>query len=351
MLRVVITFVFALMLSATAWAGNWNTKNKDNPKGLYGIVVTEDDSRTQQGNVVLLDTINNRLVEIDLTGKTLWTAELPREFRSYKNQSAGSDIEWLEASDTFLVAIPNTGFFEINRTGKVLTKCKNKFISHDIDKLSDGSFVFVNGWDDKGKDEPIITKVSNACKILWTKTKDFFQVERSDLNDRFATDKAFLHTNSIRILPNKDIMVSIRNYDQVIIIRDNKIFRRFKNAPGVHDPSEVYREKNGQFFYYATRAGLTPSTGLQQIIRRNFENPDDTPQVIWTVPQGSRDDWTPLRTVERLKNGNWLITGSKNIGQITPDGDLVWSIHIPQFRHQREKQNATYIYKVAFVTP
>ena len=27
MVRVVITFVFALMLSATAWAGNWNSRS------------------------------------------------------------------------------------------------------------------------------------------------------------------------------------------------------------------------------------------------------------------------------------------------------------------------------------
>ena len=346
MVRAVIAFVIALMVSTSAWAGNWNTKSKDEAKDLNGVVITNDETKVQKGNVVLLDTVNNRLVEVDLAGKTLWTADLPKGFRNYKNQNGGSDIEWLKNSDTFLVAVPNTGFFEIDRAGKVLTECKNKFISHDIDKLNDGSFVFVNGWDDKGKDEPIITKVSNDCRVLWTKTKDFFQVEKQDLNNRFSEDKAFLHANSIRLLPNDDIMVSIRNFDQVVIIRDNEIVKRFKNAPGVHDPSEVYIEGKGRFFYYANRARP------HQIIRRNFENPDDVPQVIWTMPRGSRKEWAPLRTVEKLDNGNWLITGSKNIGQITPNGDLVWEIHFPEFRHQREtKKKATYIYKAAFVAP
>ena len=346
MIRVVITFVFALMISTSVWAGNSNTKSKNKPKDLDGVVLTNKENKVQKGNVALLDTKNNRLVEIDLSGKTLWTADLPKAFRNQRNLNGGSDIEWLEVSDTFLVAVPNTGFFEINRAGKVLTECKNKFISHDIDKLNDGSFVFVNGWDDKGEDEPIITKVSSDCNVLWTKTKDFFQVEKSDLNNRFAKDKANLHANSIRILPNENIMVSVRNYDQVIIIRGNEILKRFKNAPGVHDPSEVYIEENGTFFYYANRARP------HQIIKRNFEDPDDTPVVIWTMPRGRKKEWSPLRTVQKLDNGNWLITGSKNIGQITPSGDLVWEIHFPEFRYQREtKKKATWIYKVAFVAP
>ena len=346
MIKVVITFVFALMISSSVWAGNSNTKSKNKPKDLDGVVLTNDENKVQKGNVALLDTTNNRLVEIDLSGKTLWTADLPKTFRNQRNLNGGSDIEWLEVSDTFLVAVPNTGFFEINRTGKVLTECENEFISHDIDKLNDGSFVFVNGWDNKGDDEPIITKVSSDCNVLWTKTKGFFQVEKSDLNNRFAKDKSNLHANSIRILSNEDIMVSVRNYDQVIIIRGNEILKRFKNALGVHDPSKVYIEENGTFFYYANRARP------HQIIKRNFENPDDTPEVIWTMPRDSRKEWSPLRTVQKLDNGNWLITGSKNIGQITPSGDLVWEIHFPEFRHQREtKKKATYIYKAAFVAP
>ena len=343
MIRMLITLVLSLTISASAWAGNWNTKGKDKPKDLFGVVLTNNENKVQKGNIALLDTINNRLVEIDLNGKTLWTADLPKGFANYKNLNGGSDIEWLDSSDTFLVAVPNTGFFEMDRKGKVLNKCMNKFISHDVDKLNDGSFVFVNGWDDKGKDEPIITKVSSDCKVLWVKKKDFFQVEEKDLNSRFLKDKAFLHVNSIRVLPTNDIMVSIRNYDQVVIIRDEKILKRFKNAPGVHDPSDVIVEENEQVFYYANRARP------QQIIRRNFENPDAELQVIWSTPGR---EWAPLRTVQKLGNGNWLITGSKNIGQITPSGNLVWGIQFPEFRHQREtKKKATYIYKAAFVSP
>lgn len=138
MVKVVIVFVFALMVATTSWAGNWNTKSKDQAKDLQGVVITNDETKVQKGNIVILDTVNNRLVEVGLAGKTLWAKDLPKGFGNYKNQNGGSDVEWLKASDTFLVAVPNTGFFEMDRTGKVITKCKNKFISHDIDKLKDG---------------------------------------------------------------------------------------------------------------------------------------------------------------------------------------------------------------------
>ena len=94
-----------------------------------------------------------------------------------------------------------------------------------------------------------MSQSSRRCQVIakfFGKKKDFFQVEKKDLNSRFVKDKAFLHANAIRVLPNNDIMVSIRNYDQVVIIRDEKILKRFKDAPGVHDPSGVIIEENEQ---------------------------------------------------------------------------------------------------------
>lgn len=101
MIKVVIKFVFALMISSSVWAGNLNTKSKNKPKDLDGVVLTNDENKVQKGNVALLDTTNNRLVEIDLSGKTLWTADLPKAFRNQRNLNGGSDIEWLEVSETF----------------------------------------------------------------------------------------------------------------------------------------------------------------------------------------------------------------------------------------------------------
>ena len=142
-------------------------------------------------------------------------------------------------------------------------------------------------------------------------------------------------------------MVSVRNYDQVVVIKNNKIIKRFKNAIGAHDPSEVYNENGNNFFYYLDRN--RPSN----INKRNFDNVEDGPKIMWTIPEphGKKSPWIPLRTLEKLENGNWLVTGSQRIGQVTNDGELVWELNLPEFRHQRDRnKDKTYIYKVAFIS-
>ena len=309
-----------------------------------GELITNKIEKIQKGNIGLIDSYNKRIIEIDNTGKVIWETKIPKEFKK-AYWTGGADIEWLSNSDTFLIAAPRKGFFEINRKGEILNSCKTKFISHDIDKLDNGSFIFVNGWDEKGKKEPILSRVSNNCKILMSKSEDFFKMNKADLQPRFAKDRANLHANAVRILEDKSIMVSVRNYDQVVIIKNNKIIKRFKKARGVHDPSNVYAENGKSFFYYLNRGRP------QSINKRSFDNVESKPKKLWSSTGGRKSAWTPLRTLEKLKNRNWLITGSQKIGQVTTDGELVWELYFPEFRHQKDKnKDKTYIYKVTFIT-
>lgn len=308
-----------------------------------GQVLTFVPDKTQRGNVALLDTENSRVIELGGDGTVVWQTKFPESFKS-GDWNRGADIEWLTDSDTFLVAVPMAGFFEIDRTGKILTQCKSAFISHDVDKLDDGSFIFVNGWDEKGKEETIVTFMDQNCKIIWSEKAKFFGVEEVDLQPHYANDKAKLHTNSIRLLRDGSYMVSFRNYDQIVIFNEGGVIKRFKGAPGVHDPSEVFKEGNNEYFYYANRGPI------QSLNKRDFSNPDSKPKIIWSGPRDRKRAWKPLRTLEKLPNGNWLVTGSKEVGQVTKDGELVWELYFPEFRHQKQKtKKSTYIFKAAFV--
>ena len=141
-------------------------------------------------------------------------------------------------------------------------------------------------------------------------------------------------------------MASIRNYDQIVIFDKTRVIKRFKDAPGVHDPSEIYKEGDASYFYYANRGRP------QSINKRNFNFPDRRPKIIWSGPRSRKRAWTPLRTLEKLSNGNWLVTGSREVGQVSEDGELVWELHFPEFRHQKQRSlNKTYIYKASFVYP
>ena len=132
-----------------------------------GKVVVSIADKIQKGNIALIDK-NSRIIELGLNGNVVWQTKFPDLFEDGA-WNAGADIEWLQNTDTFLVAVPMSGFFEIARDGKIITQCKTKFISHDVDKIDGGRFVFVNGWDDKGKNEPIITLMSSKCDIIWEK--------------------------------------------------------------------------------------------------------------------------------------------------------------------------------------
>ena len=310
-----------------------------------GKVVVSIADKIQKGNIALIDTKNSRIIELGVNGNVVWQTKLPDLFEDGA-WNAGADIEWLPNTDTFLVAVPMSGFFEIARDGKIITQCKTKFISHDVDKIDGGRFVFVNGWDDKGKNEPIITLMSSKCDIIWEKKTEFFGVNEEDLQPRFIKDRAKLHTNSVRLLPNGNYMASIRNYDQIVIFDKTGVTKRFKDAPGVHDPSAIYKEDDGEFFYYANRGRL------QSINKRDFNFPERGPKIIWSGPPSPKRSWKPLRTLEKLANGNWLVTGSREVGQVSEDGELVWELHFPEFRHQKQRGlNKTYIYKASFVYP
>ena len=335
-INILSLFYFLIILSVFSFEVQSET---------MGELIINKAEKIQKGNIGLIDSYNKRIIELDNNGKIIWETKIPKDFKNAK-WNAGADIEWLPNSDTFLITAPRKGFFEINRKGKILNLCKTKFISHDVDKLKDGSFIFVNGWDTKEKKEPIITKVSNNCEILMSKTEDFFEMNKADLQPRYAKDKANLHSNAIRILEDESIMVSVRNYDQVVIIKNDKIIKRFKKAWGVHDPSKIFLEDEKSFFYYLSRKKP------QSINKRNYDDVENSPRTIWSVPnQKRKSPWTPLRTLEKLQNGNWLITGSQTIGQVTNDGELVWELYFPEFRHQRDKnKEKTFIYKVTFIS-
>lgn len=305
--------------------------------------------RVMSGHIAYLDISKKSIREIDLEGNLVWEATIPKELAS-KEISAGSDIEWLPQSNTFIVAIANTGFYEIGRDKQIITLCKYPHISHDIDKLSNGTFLMVNGWDAQGENEPLVSILNTDCRVLKTYFKDNFQFSKDQLNPRAAKQdgkKSQAHVNSIRSLSNDQYLISSRNYDQFFILKNGTVSNRYTKATGVHDPMPIVNVSGSiDGFVYASRGDIN------QLRYRQYDQPDSDNRVIWEHTKKDNDLWTPLRTVELLPNGNWLITGSKAIGQITTDGQMVWHIVLDEFRHQRSKENRewSYLFKATFVS-
>lgn len=297
------------------------------------VTITQPD-KVQTGRVAFVDAVKGKLIEVDLTGKITWELSIPGGMLRGGNLTAGTDVEWLPKSDHFLLAIAGSGVFEVDRQGQTTWQYRTRFADHDVDRLENGNTLFVNGWD--ADSDPVMTEVDSDGKVvlqLFARDLDLNPAERHSV----ASEKTYsnTHANAVQKLGPNEYLLSLRNFNQFIIIKDGKVIERRKNAKNVHDPIPY---ENGYLFaahLAEDKSALVHQVGPGQ--RRPFFKPDD-------------GTWTPLRTVELLQNGNVLITGGREIGQLDKDGQLVWSLVVEHFSSGKNAiRSGASIYKAAFV--
>jgi len=297
----------------------------------FGIPEINQPEKVQAGKFAFVDPQLGKLIELDLNGKVTWEYSIPFAWRSKLIKA--TDVEWLPASDNFLLAIPETGVFEINRQSQVVWQYKTKFVSHDADRLPNGNTVFVNGWD--ANSDPIVTEVDSSGKVVF---QLFAEKLGLDLNER-RTDPtepySNTHANAVQWLAEGEYLVSLRNFHQFIKIKNGEVVATFKRTRNVHDPLPF---NDGYLFtiHFRDRSELV------------FHNASGKRKPIF-VPEP--ETWTSLRTLELLRNNNILITGSREVGQLDQDGKLVWSLKMNQYDLQKTstKKTPNFIYKAAFV--
>jgi len=297
----------------------------------FGIPEINQPEKVQAGKFAFVDPQLGKLIELDLNGKVTWEYSIPFAWRSKLIKA--TDVEWLPASDNFLLAIPETGVFEINRQSQVVWQYKTKFVSHDADRLPNGNTVFVNGWD--ANSDPIVTEVDSSGKVVF---QLFAEKLGLDLNER-RTDPtepySNTHANAVQWLAEGEYLVSLRNFHQFIKIKNGEVVATFKRTRNVHDPLPF---NDGYLFaiHFRDRSELV------------FHNASGKRKPIF-VPEP--ETWTSLRTLELLRNDNILITGSREVGQLDQDGKLVWSLKMNQYDLQKTstKKTPNFIYKAAFV--
>ena len=264
----------------------------------FGSLEINQPEKVQVGKVAFVDSQLGKLIKLDLNGKVTWEYSIPFAWRSKLIKA--TDVEWLPASDNFLLAIPETGVFEINRQSQVVWQYKTKFVSHDADRLPNGNTVFVNGWD--ADTDPIVTEVDSSGKVVF---ELFAEQLGLDVNER-RTDPAEpysnTHTNAVHWLAEGEYLISLRNFHQFIKIKNGAVVATFKKTRNVHDPLPF---NNGYLFaiHFRDRSELV------------FHDISGKRKPIF-FPEP--ETWTPLRTVELLRNNNILITGSREVGLTCP---------------------------------
>lgn len=300
-------------------------------------VTVHNSELIQTGHFAFVMPGSARVVELNLKGETVWSYQIPRKYIIQGAPlSRGPDIKWIEDTDTFLVVLPSVGIIEISRSKKIVWEYMTTDISHDADLLPDGSVVFVNGWDKPN--DYIITRVSRNKKIISRFRASDLSI---DLKDQVEDREGNTHINAITFFNDSDFMVSLRNYHAVRKYSNQKLIWEVTDALRVHDPILINND-----LYFADRRRPQVADMISQSIQRHNIVTNQR-EIFYSVQDVG---WTPLRTLELLKNNNFLITGSTKVGQISSDGDLVWEIEFLDFENQRRAQRGSnFIYKAAFV--
>ena len=359
-----IAIIFGLFLctqSINLRADSFNTSNISSKIGdSAGEVSFFQAEKVMPGHFAYVAPKAKKIIEIDQDGVITRVFNFPEGFKA-KRISGGSDIEWIPSLEQYLITSPTEGVARVNLDGDVAWLCENEFISHDADYINEDDVVFVNAWDDIGADEPIFTRINQTCDVVETLRASELELRKDSFHpDNVGNkgDNSHTHTNAVQLIRPKLIMLSIRNYDEIVIVslKKREIVRRVKKATWVHDPLVLNPEVKPKRmdFIYADRA-------KGDRLRMTRTVPDrKRPVEIWnSLAYEPRKDqikdfrtdctkrlWSPVRTVEKLPNGNFLVTGSAHIGQITLEGELVWQIRLKGFDNQFKGKD--YIYKAAF---
>jgi len=286
-------------------------------------VVTAVPAKMSGGTTAFIDAAGKRVVEIDAAGKIVWQCSLAApQFKSDEIQRA-ADLEWIKADDTFLVAIPFSGIFRIDRKCNVVWRYQTSKISHDADLLPNGNVLHTYGWDTP--DDMQAVEINPAGKIVWSWRARGHVQAKWTADGKGGGDQpkrgpgsgqgggrgeGFAHANAVVRLPDGDTLVSMRNFHRVARVSPDGSVKQFYGPINyVHEP------------------GFLPDGSLIAAQR--------APMIVAAYGRGPRRvifaneiDIKPIRTVEQLAGGNFLLTGGEDLVEIDRSGEVVWRVKI-----------------------
>jgi hypothetical protein len=288
-------------------------------------VMTSVAGKQSGGTTAFIDALRGkRVLEIDYGGNVVWQCSLAgAQFKSGELQRA-TDVEWIKADDTFLVAIPFSGVFRIDRKCNVVWRYYSDKVSHDADLLPNGNVLHAWAWDSPSDSQAV--EVNPAGKIVWSWRAQMHVEAKWKAEGKGAPDmptkgpgsgqgggrgEGFTHANAVVRLPDGDTLVSLRNFHRVVrVAPDGSVRRSWGPINYVHEPNLL---PDGSLLA-AQRAPM---------IVANYAGPGNRRVVF-----ANDIDINPIRTVEQLARGNLLLTGGEDIVEVDSEGMVVWHAKI-----------------------
>jgi hypothetical protein len=257
-----------------------------------------------------------------MLGEVTWQYVLAEEFKQYTNP--GQDVERLANGNTLLV-LPGKGIVEISSEGDVVWSHMDEKVSHDADRLANGNTLYAFGNND-GLEDAQAKEVTPDGELVWQwYAKDYFNKEPYVNLSR----NGWAHTNAVERLEGGNTLISPRNFDLLVEVdSEGSVVRTFGDGMLVdaHDPE------------FLSTGNILVSNQVKPHEALEFD--PDTNKIIWRFVPPYRQIansfsvsfssvipvMMPIRDVDRLPNGNVLITGYPFIIEVTRDREIVWQL-------------------------
>ena len=283
---------------------------------------TADASRLAPGTVFFSDNsdINRpRIVEVDRDGSVVWQAVIPPAVRQ---SSMLMDAEPTPSGGAAFI-VDGIGAFEVDEAGELVRSFESFQPSHDIDVLPDDSWLLTNGWSLRG--EVHFMEIDPTGRNQWS-------WDGLDYYDSYPYTEVYsegwIHANAAQRLDDGTTLVSLRNFNEVALL----------DAAGAPSWSVRFDEIDPELALetpYHVAEGRNPhdpeltdaGTVLMALHRpeRVVEVDPVAGELVWSwLPLDDRADG--IRDANRLPNGNTLVTAAETIFEVSPEGEILWTL-------------------------
>jgi hypothetical protein len=184
-------------------------------------------------------------------------------------------------------------------------------ISHDADRLSNGNTLFVFCASDKIGDAQV-KEIDPSGNRVWSwYARDVFN------GPEYAgiSEEGWTHTNAVSRLDSGNTLISLRNFNVIAEV----------------NPAGKLVKTIGKGLFTAQHDPLVLSNGNILLANHGIPNEaielDPSGIIVWNYTIQRPQSW-PVRDVNRLPNGNTLITESDRIVEVTRDGQVVWQFRL-----------------------
>ena len=328
MFRWLCVFAFAVIATNTSFVSASDIR----------AVVTGKLPDDVKGTFIYFDTDARKAIELNEAGEVVWSYKIPFKYSSDVLRR-GLDLEWDEKTESLMLAIPKSGYLRVNKSGEVIAECNSKFISHDADLLENGNVIFVNAWD--GDNDPIVTELDSNCKKVREVFFDDLGIPKSERKAKRDNGKySNTHINAVEVLKDRALLLSLRNFNQVVIWDGSSIKESFKKITKVHDPVFM---KGELYAAYHKRCD-------QRVVKKQKNK---VLKDVWVMPRADCDVWSPIRTMQPINDKYFFITGSQAMGLIDLEGNMLWEAKLKGFDHQikgKRRGKKPFLYKAVFVS-